>query len=59
MISPLPIENLVSYLFLAGGALVVFGVLYLFKDQVEKKQRALTRQMQKKKNKKKKSKERK
>ena len=53
MINPLPIENLVSYLFLAGGALIVFGVLYLFKDQVEKRQRTLSRQMQNKKIKKK------
>ena len=53
MISPPAMDDLLSYLLLGGGALVIFGLLYLFKDQVEKRQRALTRKMQNKKIKKK------
>ena len=53
MISPPAIDDLLSYLLLGGGALVIFGLLSLFKDQVEKRQRALTRKMQNKKIKKK------
>ena len=53
MISPPAMDVLLSYLLLGGGALVIFGLLSLFKDQVEKRQRALTRKMQNKKIKKK------
>jgi hypothetical protein len=53
MISPPAMDDLLSYLLLGGSALIVFGLLSLFKDQVEKRQRELTRQMQNKKIKKK------
>ena len=53
MISPPAMDDLLSYLLLGGGALVIFGLLSLFKDQVEKRQLALTRKMQNKKIKKK------
>jgi hypothetical protein len=53
VISPPAMDDLLSYLLLGGGALIVFGLLSLFKDQVEKRQRALSRQMQNKKRKKK------
>ena len=32
-------ELLLSYGLLAGGALIVFGILSLFKDSIEKKQK--------------------
>ena len=32
-------ELLLSYGLLAGGALIVFGILSLFKDRIEKKQK--------------------
>jgi hypothetical protein len=37
MIKPLPIEALLSYGLLGAGALIVFGILTLLKDNVEKK----------------------
>ena len=40
MISPPAMDDLLSYLLLGGGALIIFGLLSLFKDQVEKRQRA-------------------
>ena len=53
MIKPLPIEALLSYGLLGAGALIVFGILSLLKDNVEKKQRELAREIRKKKKKKK------
>ena len=42
MMTELPsIELLLSYGILAGGALVVFGLLSLFKDYIEKDQRKI------------------
>ena len=56
MIKPLPIEALLSYGLLGAGALIVFGILSLLKDNVEKKQRELAKELRrKKKNKKKQS----
>ena len=49
MISPPAMDDLLSYLLLGGGALIIFGLLSLFKDQVEKRQRELTRKIRKKK----------
>lgn len=55
MIKPLPIEALLSYGLLGAGALIIFGILSLLKDNVEKKQRELAKKLRrKKKNKKKK-----
>jgi len=48
MISPPEMDDLLSYLLLGGGALIIFGLLSLFKDQVEKRQRELTRKIRKK-----------
>jgi hypothetical protein len=48
MISPPAMDDLLSYLLLGGGALIIFGLLSLFKDQVEKRQRELTRKIRKK-----------
>ncbi|MEK9680613.1 MAG: hypothetical protein VW229_04530 [Pelagibacteraceae bacterium] len=53
MIKPLPIEALLSYGLLGAGALIIFGILTLLKDNVEKKQRELAREIRKKKKKKK------
>jgi len=53
MIKPLPIEALLSYGLLGAGALIIFGILTLLKDNVEKKQRELARETRKKKKKKK------
>ena len=36
MIRPLPIEALMSYALLGAGALIIFGILSLLKDNVEK-----------------------
>ncbi len=52
MIKPLPIEALLSYGLLGAGALIIFGILTLLKDNVEKKQRELAREIRKKKKKK-------
>ena len=41
------IELLLSYGFLAGGALVIFGLLSLFKDYVEKGQRKIRKKRRK------------
>ncbi len=49
MISPPAMDDLLSYLLLGGGALIIFGLLSLFKDQVEKRQRELDIKMQNKK----------
>ena len=49
MISPPAMDDLLSYLLLGGGELIIFGLLSLFKDQVEKRQRELTRKIRKKK----------
>ena len=57
MIKPLPIEALLSYGLLGAGALIIFGILSLLKDNVEKKQRELAKELRrKKKNKKNKKK---
>ena len=53
MIKPLPIEALLSYGLLGAGALIVFGILTLLKDIVEKKQRELALKSRRTKNKKK------
>ena len=53
MIKPLPIEALLSYGLLGAGALIVFGILTLLKDNVEKKQRELELKSRRTKNKKK------
>ena len=53
MIKPLPIEALLSYGLLGAGALIVFGILTLLKDNVEKKQRELALRSRRTKNKKK------
>ena len=53
MIKPLPIEALLSYGLLGAGALIVFGILTLLKDNVEKKQRKLALKSRRTKNKKK------
>ena len=53
MIKPLPIEALLSYGLLGAGALIVFGILTLLKDNVEKKQRELAIKTRRTKNKKK------
>jgi hypothetical protein len=53
MIKPLPIEALLSYGLLGAGALIVFGILTLLKDNVEKKQRELVLKSRRSKNKKK------
>ena len=53
MIKPLPIEALLSYGLLGAGALIIFGILTLLNDNVEKKQRELAREIRKKKKKKK------
>ena len=53
MIKPLPIEALLSYGLLGAGALIVFGILTLLKDNVEKKQRELALKLRRTKNKKK------
>ena len=42
-----PIELLLSYGLLAGGALVIFGLLSLFKDYVEKGQRKIKKKRKK------------
>tara|TARA_B100000941_G_scaffold236595_1_gene179551 strand:+ start:896 stop:1045 length:150 start_codon:yes stop_codon:yes gene_type:complete len=42
------IELLLSYGLLAGGALVIFGLLSLFKDYVEKGQRNIKKKRKKK-----------
>lgn len=60
MIRPLPIEALMSYGLLGAGALIIFGILTLLKDNVEKKQKELARELRrKKKNKKSKKKKKK
>ena len=59
MIKPLPIEALLSYGILGAGALIVFGILSLLKDNVEKKQRELAKELRKKKKNKKKKKSKK
>ena len=60
MIRPLPIEALMSYGLLGAGALIIFGILTLLKDNVEKKQKELARELRrKKKNKKAKKKKKK
>jgi len=56
MIKPLPIEALLSYGLLGAGALIIFGILTLLKDNVEKKQRELALKSRRAKNKKKKKK---
>ena len=56
MIKPLPIEALLSYGLLGAGALIVFGILTLLKDNVEKKQRKLALKSRITKNKNKKNK---
>ena len=43
MISPPAMDDLLSYLLLGGGALIIFDLLSLFKNQVEKIQRTLTK----------------
>tara|TARA_Y100000022_G_scaffold125745_1_gene108873 strand:+ start:914 stop:1069 length:156 start_codon:yes stop_codon:yes gene_type:complete len=43
------IELLLSYGLLAGGALVIFGLLSLFKDYIEKDQRKIKKKRKKKK----------
>jgi len=43
------IELLLSYGLLAGGALVIFGLLSLFKDYVEKHQKKIKKKRKKKK----------
>lgn len=53
MIKPLPIEALLSYGLLGAGALIIFGILTLLKDNVEKKQRELALKSRRSKNKKK------
>ena len=53
MIKTLPIEALLSYGLLGAGALIVFGILTLLKDNVEKKQRELALKSRKNKIKKK------
>ncbi len=57
MIRPLPIEALMSYALLGAGALIVFGILSLLKDNVEKKQRELDKKLRKKKKNKKQKKQ--
>ena len=59
MIKPLPIEALLSYALLGAGALIVFGILSLLKDNVEKKQRELAKELRRKKKNKKKKKSKK
>lgn len=59
MIRPLPIEALMSYALLGAGALIVFGILSLLKDNVEKKQRELDKKLRKKKKNKKQKKQKK
>jgi len=60
VIRPLPIEALMSYGLLGAGALIIFGILTLLKDNVEKKQKELARELRrKKKNKKSKKKKKK
>ena len=59
MIKPLPIEALLSYGLLGAGALIVFGILSLLKDNVEKKQRELAKEIRKKKKNKKNKKKKK
>ena len=60
MIRPLPIEALMSYGLLGAGALIIFGILTLLTDNVEKKQKELARELRrKKKNKKSKKKKKK
>ena len=49
MIKPLPIEALLSYGLLGAGALIIFGILSLLKDNVEKKQRELAKKLRRKK----------
>ena len=59
MIKPLPIEALLSYCLLGAGALIIFGILSLLKDNVEKKQRELAKELRRKKKNKKKKKSKK
>ena len=59
MIKPLPIEAFLSYGLLGAGALIVFGILSLLKDNVEKKQRELAKELRRKKKNKKKKKSKK
>jgi len=59
MIKPLPIEALLSYGLLGAGALIIFGILSLLKDNVEKKQRELAKELRRKKKNKKKKKSKK
>jgi hypothetical protein len=59
MIKPLPIEALLFYGLLGAGALIVFGILSLLKDNVEKKQRELAKELRRKKKNKKKKKSKK
>jgi hypothetical protein len=42
-------ELLLSYGLLAGGALIVFGILILFKDSIEKNQKKTKKKRKKKK----------
>ena len=42
------IDLLLSYGLLAGGALVIFGLLSLFKDYIEKGQREIKKKRKKK-----------
>lgn len=41
------VELLLSYGLLAGGALIVFGLLSLFKDYIEKSQRKIKKKRKK------------
>ena len=59
MIRPLPIEALMSYGLLGAGALIIFGILTLLKDNVEKKQKELARELRRKKKSKKSKKKKK
>jgi len=59
MIRPLPIEALMSYGLLGAGALIIFGILTLLKDNVEKKQKELARELRRKKKNKKSKKQKK
>ena len=59
MIRPLPNEALMSYALLGAGALIIFGILSLLKDNVEKKQRELDKKLRKKKKNKKQKKQKK
>ena len=48
MIEQYSIEMILSYAVLGVGALIIFGVLSLFKDSIEKKQKKISRKVKKK-----------